>query len=220
MLRAGKVPSEQTGKPVESKPWTLWVRLTSSGARGVVRTQGPRDQRPCWPPASAAAFCPPTRVQSPFQPFPFRQESQEENGHLLSPKGHARLRGYSGGGRRRPARPTTGRQGRGGGCEGRGGTGRPLWRRGRGSSLLGGIRLYSLGLRLTTSLPLLKTPRLQSWRRIPSASGSQPPRRGPNLSSSIRGSEGRACALAPRVAAPPRSGRESELPRPPPQRPC
>lgn len=104
------------------------------------------------------------------------------------PKG-PRLRGYSGGGRRRPARPTTGRQGRGGGCEGRGGTGRPLWRRGRGSSLLGGIRLISLGLRLTTSLPPLKTPKLQSWRRIPSAGGSQPPRRGPNLSSSIRGSE-------------------------------
>lgn len=88
-----------------------------------------------------------------------------------------------------PGRAYDRKAGEGGGCEGRGGTGRPLWRRGRGSSLLGGIRLISLGLRLTTSLPPLKTPRLRSWRRVPSAGGSQPPRRGPNLSSSIRGSE-------------------------------
>lgn len=112
MLRAGRVPSEQTGKPVESKPWTLWVRLTSSGARGVVRTQGPRDQRPCWPPTSAAAFCPPTRVRSPFQPFPFRQESQAENGHLLSPKGQGSGVTLEGAGDARPGlRP----EGRGGG---------------------------------------------------------------------------------------------------------
>lgn len=78
---------------------------------------------------------------------------------------------------------------------------------GRGSPVLGGLRLISLGLRLTTSLPR-KTPRLRSWRRVHSAGPSRPPRRGPNLSSSIRGPRAaRACAPAP-----------PRRPRPPPAR--
>lgn len=106
------------------------------------------------------------------------------------PKG-PQLRGYSGGGRRRLARPTTGRQGRAGGCKGRGGTGRPLWRRGgalRFSAASASFPSASVR-RFPSPPPQLKTPRLRGWRRVPSAGGSQPLRRGPNLSSSIRGSE-------------------------------
>lgn len=80
MLRAGRVPSEQTGKPVESEPWTLWVRLTSSGARGVVRTQGPRDQRPCWPPASGAAFCRPPGSEALSSRFLFDKSPKQRLG--------------------------------------------------------------------------------------------------------------------------------------------
>lgn len=86
-----------------------------------------------------------------------------------------------------PVRPRAGRQGRAAGCKGRGGTGRPLWRR-------GGAPRFSrppphFPRPPFDNFPPPGTPRLPSWRRVPGTRCSQPPRRGPNLSSSIRGPE-------------------------------
>lgn len=221
MLRAGRVPSEQTGKPAESEPWTPWVRLTSSGARGVVRTQGPRDQRPCWPPASGATFCPPTRVRSPFQPFPFRQESQAEIGHLLCPKGHSSGVTPEGAGDAWPGlRP-----------EGRGGREAVKEEAALGGRYGGGAGLFA-SRRPPPHFPRPPfddfPPPLPNSKLLGSEAGAgSPAPAGLNLSGGARtlappsgAPSGRACALAPRTAAPPRSCRESELPRPPPQRPC
>lgn len=85
---------------------------------------------------------------------------------------------------------------------------------GRGSPLLGGLRLSSLGLRLTTPFPPeLQRPQAGAGSSAPAgldlpggARTSAPPSGGPRAA--------RACALAPPAAAPPRSCPDSEPPRP------
>lgn len=92
---------------------------------------------------------------------------------------------------------------------------------GRGSPLLGGLRLISLGLRLTTSLP---PPReLQGSR---AGAGSTAPARldlpgGARTSAPPSGTpSGPRLRTGSAEAAPPPSCPDSELPRPPPRRPC
>lgn len=90
---------------------------------------------------------------------------------------------------------------------------------GRGSSLLGGLRLISLGLRLTTSL-LPELLGSQAGAGSPALAGLYLPGGARTTVPPSGAPSGRACVLAPLMAAPPRSCRDSELPRPPPQRPC
>lgn len=84
---------------------------------------------------------------------------------------------------------------------------------GRGSSLLYSLRLISLGLRLTASLP----GQLQSSRTgagSPAPARPDHPRGAPTSAPPSGSRSSRACALAPPTAAPPRSCPDSESPAP------
>ncbi|KAL1776125.1 hypothetical protein HispidOSU_001378 [Sigmodon hispidus] len=87
---------------------------------------------------------------------------------------------------------------------------------GRGSSLLSSLRLISLSLRLTASLP----GELQSWRPGLRARAPRPPPPSSNLSTSIR------VPRAPRLRAGSADGGPAQLlpglgvPRLRPRRPC
>lgn len=213
--RAGRARSENTGKPAELEPSSLWVRRTSSVRWENRSNQGSsRPEKPCWSSRARDHLLPAQPRLKPVLAGFFHTQSQAGIGHLFSPKGPGGV--FEGADRARPGR-RAGRQGRAGDRKGRGGT---RGRYGGGEGLPASPRPPPPFLPPPLdNFPPPRTSGHPRWRRVPSVSPLRPPRRGPNLSSSIRdpserrlrtgSADGCSAPLLPELRAAP----------PPPRRP-
>lgn len=152
-LRAGWRLTENTGKPADFELWTLGVThplwdgeiALPKSPRGRGRAgRRPSRARGCFLPAQPG-------LKTVLACF-FRVQPQAGVGHLLSPKG-PRSRRYFRGRRCGLPRLQGRKAGEGGRLQRKRRRPEAAMAEGRGSPLLGSLRLGALGLRLTTSLP-------------------------------------------------------------------